>query len=324
MAIIITYPSAIEYWLLEKGIRVPFYRHALDARVKTKSVFAETFSRQDQLYAPDQFSFCLPLHLGVPKSAMREETDSLKMHLLSEHLPDNSFVEVAAGVYVCSPELCFLQAARDLSLHELVLLGNELCAIYKRDPYSPYNQSRRDMLMTKKSLNKFLDGAKDIKGVKNAKRAAQYILERANSPIEARLAVLAALPFRYGGYGLKNTLLNYFVRMTPKGAEHLGRTSCCCDMVWKEEKVVLEYDSNLSHLDIDQHFYDKKRSTALTFSGYKVISVTAEQIRDFRGIEQLFLSVRNAVGLKNRKDIVQKYFELRREVIQRIMFTEFI
>ena len=93
-------------------------------------------------------------------------------------------------------------------------------------------------------------------------------------------------------------------------------------MVWKKQKVVLEYDSNLSHLGLEQHFKDKRRSTALNIAGYKVISITAEQIGNFGSIETAFLRIRSALGMRTHKDRWEEYLDLRRQVVKDILFQK--
>ena len=322
MAIIVTYPSALEYWLLEKGIPRPFDYGFFKESGNTSAVLSGRFNRNELLQAPEQLNFNLPLHIAVPENTMRNGNENLKIHILPKRLPEDCFIAVAKGVYVCSPELCFLFAARELDVPELILLGNELCAIYKRDQYADYGQSRREPLMTRDSVTAFLQQMRGVSGKKKADIAARYILDRANSPMESRLAVIAALPVYLGGYGIRNTKLNYEVFLSKQGEDFLGRKSCCCDMVWIEEKVVLEYDSNLTHLQIGQHFLDKKRSTALTLSGFKVISLTAEQVGQFRTIENTFLSLRSALGMKNHSSRFAETFADRWDVVHKIMFSD--
>ena len=121
---------------------------------------------------------------------------------------------------------------------------------------------------------------------------------------------------------MKPPVLNLDVDLSETGAEHLGRKSVCCDMVWTKEKVVLEYDSNLAHLSPSQHAMDKKRATALALSGYTVISVTAQDIRNFSSIEDLFMRIREALGMQTFKKSVADNFEHRYDVVHDIMFPK--
>ena len=226
------------------------------------------------------------------------------------------------GVFISSPEFCFLQAATELPIHQLVQLANNLCAIYILDSYEDYGQRRRDPVTSVQEIQKFLQGLKRYWNLPKAKLAIRYALDHSNSPMETNLATLALLPWRYGGYNLKAPKLNLDVNLSETGAEHLGRETICCDMVWVDEKVVLEYDSNLAHLSPDQHAKDKKRITALSLSGYQVISVTANEVRSFRAVEELFLRVRRALGMKTNPERVETNFEQRYDVVHDIMFPK--
>ena len=93
-------------------------------------------------------------------------------------------------------------------------------------------------------------------------------------------------------------------------------------MVWEEKKVILEYDSTLSHLNKDQHIQDKERATALVMSGYKVISATSEQVKNFGNVETLFLNLRRELKLKTRRERMDQYYELRREVVHQLIFAD--
>ena len=81
-----------------------------------------------------------------------------------------------------------------------------------------------------------------------------------------------------------------------RAAKLFGRESCHGDIVWPKRKVVLEYDSNLTHLSPEQHAYDKRRQTAYGLSGYNLISATAEDIRDLNTLDAFFKIVRKALG----------------------------
>ena len=202
------------------------------------------------------------------------------------------------------------------------MLANDLCAIYVKDETEEYRQRRRDPVTTVESICSFMNKASGINGLKKARRAIQYVLDRSNSPMESKLAALAVLPLHYGGYGLSKPFLNHFVRLNKEAEEFLGQSQLCCDMVWLAKKVILEYDSNLSHLEIHQHFKDKKRSTALTISGYKVISITAEQLRDFHSVDNMFMQLRHVLNMRTHKDRIDKFAELRWNVVHGLMFKK--
>ena len=311
----IVYPSALEYWLNEKGIPYRYWDIRKIAQKEKKS------GRADISETVKQLNFNTPIHVAVTRQTNRQKTKTTIYHTLPKHLPDNSFIRISDSVLISSPEMCFLQAALYLPIHQLVKLACELCAVYVLDPYEEYGQRSREQITTVANINNYLHKANGARGVQLAKRAIQYASDRANSPMEVNLATIAALPLCYGGFGMGKMLLNNNVSLSEKGAIHLGRETCCCDIVWPEKKVVLEYDSNLSHLTRQQHAKDKARITALSLSGYKVISVTADDLKSFGRIEDLFLLVKNAIGMRTYPDRMERDLDKRLRVVNEIMFS---
>ena len=87
-------------------------------------------------------------------------------------------------------------------------------------------------------------------------------------------------------------------------------------MVWPADKVIMEYDSTMTHLEVDQHYYDKKKITALNDSGYDLISATAEQFKNFTSYEALFELLRKKLKLRPRPDRMEKNLDKRYEVFR--------
>ena len=311
----IVYPSALEYWLNEKGLPYRYWDVGKPIPPKEKKT-----GRTGITEMVKQLNFSTPMHVAVPKGICRNKTEIITYHMIPKGLPDNSFIRITNDIFISSPEMCFMQAALVLPTHQLVKLANELCAIYVFDPYEDYGQRNREQITTVLNIRDYLQQSKGLKGRSKALQAIQYACDRANSPMEVNLATIAALPLCHGGFGLGDFALNYDVALSDEGASHLGRSVCCCDMVWPEKKVVLEYDSNLSHLSPQQHAKDKARITALSLSGYKVISVTAVDIHSYGKIEDLFQTLRHALGLRTNIAHWQKYSDKRSSVVHSIMF----
>ena len=319
MATIITYPSALEYWLSEIGIPYCFHFDVASARVKNSEVIESTTSRKDIIRTTNKLNFSEPVHVAVSGRIKRASTETVVFHRLPDRLPENSFFKIDDNLYIICPELCFVHAAVALPVHKLVLLANELCAIYIKDETEEYGQRKRIPVTNTRAIRSYIEKAVHIKGIRKARTAIRYALDNSNSPMESRLAVLATLPMFRGGYGLIAPQLNLKITLSKNAAEYLGQATCCCDMGWSRHKVAFEYDSNLTHLDIRQHFKDKKRATALTISGYKVISITAEQIKNFTNVETMFLRVRDMLNMKTREERLDMYMELRRKTVNDIL-----
>ncbi len=309
----IVYPSALEYWLKDEGVP---YRFRLPEREEA------LLGRKGLTTIVNALNFSLPVHIAVPQSICRMSTNNIQYHRLSEKIPEHCFIPIADHVLVSSPAMCFLQAANELSFHELVKLACDLCAIYVLDKHEEFGQRRRDQIVTVKEISDFLSKIKNIRGINKAQAAIRYASDCSNSPVESQLATLAGMPFHYGAYGLLLPEMNREVSLSPAGKDYLGRDTCCCDMVWEKQKVVLEYDSDLAHSTLRQIKKDKNRVAALSVSGYRVISVTSEKIADFRAVESLFMGIREALGMRSYPDRMEKYFEKRWEVVHDLMFKD--
>ena len=307
----IIYPTSLEYWLKDKGLpyRSPLYYMDPDDFTGKKGLSNIT----------EYLSFSRPIHLAVSQDICRDSTKEIRYHLLPSNLPHDSFVPLCNLLNISSPEYSFLQAALELPIHMLVRLANDLCAIYMIDSDEDTFQRNREPITSVESIKYYLNKATGLKGVSAARQAITYALNNSNSPMESKLATLARLRGVHGGFGTSGQILNYNITLSKKGAEYYGRPTICGDMVWPKEKIVLEYDSNLTHLTREQHATDKGRATALTMSGYQVISVTADKIRTFRGIEDLFWGLRRMLGLKAGAAFREKHLEKRWKVVHEIM-----
>ena len=153
MSTTIVYPSAAEYWLA----------HPLKG-------FVEDFSR--------------PIHVTVPDAGSRRFLKDYVYHVQPKDLPKNSFVKVNSVLSVSSPELCFLQAALSIkSLPKLVCFANDLCAIYVKDNSTQFQQHQREAITSTAQIRHFLEHISGVHGIKLARKAIKYSVDRSNSPI---------------------------------------------------------------------------------------------------------------------------------------------
>jgi len=314
--------SALEFWLFGSAQTV-FADLTLENRklVCLPEKFLLQSNRQFVTDTAFEYGLSLPVIVMAASQSGRKHTKCISAKTKSKNHPANAFIQLDNSVYVSCPELCFLQLSAELSLPRLIEAGNNLCAGYVRTDNTSFKQIGREPVASVKSIRSFLDLSAHAKGIKKSRLALKYVIDGAYSPMEGKLAVLVVLPLFLGGYGLKRPVLNKYIRLSPDAAALLKRETCCCDIVWEEEKVILEYDSNLTHLTKEQHSYDKRKYNALTMSGYKVFSVTADQIQNFKAVENLFENLRKALHIKSRADAWVKYEEKRWEVVHELLFS---
>lgn len=310
---IITFPSALIFWLAFDGAKkIKLYDPASMRHV------ANPISEERMLSFAAANNIPAPLHVLVSGKNLRHRGDDLQTHVLTKGIPADSFV-VVSGVPIIKPELCFLLAAKYLPIPYLALLATDLCGTYALSAQAQYGQISRKAITSVQSISDYLMHSQGISGIKKAKTAICYALDGAHSPIESRIGVVSSLPLRYGGFAMHQPVLNRTEILSPEGARHFGRNECCCDMVWEEERVIVEYDSDLVHNTQNQIRQDKKKMTALNLSDYKTIIVTKDNFRNYDSIEALFMTIKKNLGARtnlknyrafenNRRDLMIQFF----------------
>ncbi len=196
-----------------------------------------------------------------------------------------------------TPEFAFLQMGGLLTLHQLVLVGNRLCAEYRvREdgmvlPCEPSTTVER--------LKRFAESAGGCYGAKKVKRALRFVAGRARSPMEAKTAVLTALPVSAGGWGFGVPELNYRIEASELDSRTLDRESRKyfeIDLYWKRKEVGLEYDG-ADHVDPARVRADKRRINCLTANGKTILTVMYDQIADEGIRETLMWQLAKVLGV---------------------------
>lgn len=301
----IVYPSAFQFWMHTPNSGKKIFCNNFDLCGFNRKALQETAKK---------YNLSFPLHIALPYNAERKHGKDFVCHTISRRLPANGFIRISEDVYVASPELCFLQAAAVEPIHRLVSIGNDLCGTYYLTNAAKYNQRYRKSITSVEELKDLISCSEHVNGLYNARIAVKYVLNDSYSPYESMIAAVAILPYRYGGFALPRAQLNYNIKLSIEAAKSLRRESCNCDMAWVIESVVLEYDSNLTHLEKDQHDYDKRRANALTASGYTLITAVTEDFKFYSRYEALFDLVRRKLNAKFHKDRMEKFASKRREV----------
>lgn len=318
---ILTYPTALHYWLHSDGFPSEYY--SLDeVSISFPSRLPENIFTLFPAYDPviRKQPFSLPLHVMLPKASDRRSREGICFHVAPAELPPDSFVRIAGSLYIIRPELCFLLASREMNIPELVLLANNLCSIYKPDVSASYEQSHRAPVTTTDRIADYLIRTKSTAGLNKALRAIRYATDRSNSPIESILAALSRLPLFLGGQAMPEFKMNQDITLSEAAAAFYGKKSCCCDLVWEPQKLIVEYDSTLTHLEKSQHQKDKKRATALMMSGYTVISVTWEQIDTPQKVDLLYSALRHHLGMPNQAYRLEKHAAIRWNTTKTLLY----
>lgn len=315
MVFVFTGKSALEYWLngTDKYDNLSLAHQGITNRFEYK------IDDKSALNFAKEYGLSLPISLLAPENRERNAGENYRLYVFSKHFPYRSFVKLndrgnaAEKVFVVCPELAFIYAAEKLPLCLAVQVGCMLCAEYVRDDNEIYKQRNRNPITSVNKIKRYVEKAKNVRGIRKARIAIQYVSDNCNSPMEVNLATIAKLPIHKGGYGLHDFEMNAMAILKPEGANLIERKVLHCDIVWNKEKVAAEYESDLTHLDKGQFTYDKKRTTALTISGYRVINITKNNIATFSGTDDLFFLIRKSLRKRPINKQFDTYQEMRRE-----------
>ena len=238
-------------------------------------------------------------------------------HRYAGEYPHGSFYNLSQGIYIACPELMFCQLAAIYSYEKLMLLGYEICGTYSYNENSPIGFSNNISPLTsvQNILNfivKLQKCSYNFPGLKNAKKAADYLLDCSASPQESRLSILLAGPRSVGAFGLKNCCLNRKVKLSNKAASICNQPYVYPDICILNKKIAIEYDSDYFH-DENQNRKDKRRINALQYDGWKTFAFVADQLHNYQAVKNLALNILVANGQSSRirvKDFDLKFHKL--------------
>ena len=256
------------------------------------------------------------LHVLFSAPKYRSRHSLVVAHQHAGPLPPGSLLRVAPHVLVTSPELTFLQLARQWSPGRLIMAGCELCGTYALDaePAVPDEiLAKRPPLTTAKALEAFAEGCVGFAGRERACRAARNVFDNARSPMEAKTALLLCLPHRLGGRGLPWPVLNPRIDLTAEARALHRHGFVRADLYWPAASLDLEYDGDHHEAD-DTHANDVSRTAALKAQGIEVLTVAYPQVADPRAFALIAGQVAERLGWKlrvRRADFAERETELR-------------
>ena len=201
------------------------------------------------------------------------------------------------GFRVCSPELCFVQMATLWNLPKLIELGFELCGAYD---LSDNSYRTCAPLTSVEKLTAYANSLDKTHGKRKAIKALRYVANGSASSRETILTMLLTLPYRMGGYGLKQPLLNHRIDLGRRERRIAGKNYLVCDLYWPEAKLDVEYDSRLHHAGEAEQEKDSARRTALAYAGILVITVSSDQLHTRSEMDKVAHAMAKRLGTRCR------------------------
>jgi len=296
-SLFISHKSALAYWRTNP----PWYvLEGGERDIRSLRSCARTIDEFRLFNVPESEFGEDPIDILVPASNPPRCPDRFKPHKQRHELPHHALYPLWNGVFVVSPELCFIQMCASCSFVEAIELGMELCGTYALRPESSEGMAQRDnVLVNVDSLRRHVESWRGLQGLGMAKKASKYLARGSASPMETKLFLLLCLPLQYGGYNLGLPELNPEFDLDREEMEILRRSKIKPDMLWRKQKLVIEYDGR-QHEEESQSKYDVMRKTILEGRGYTVRQVKRHQLYNPLAFDKFATSIRTFLGIRTR------------------------
>ena len=230
-------------------------------------------------------------HLLCAASNRKKRSPNVHFHTMSD-LESITLIKLADDTFMVTPEMVFLQLAQTGNPIDVIQLGYELCGTYTY-PYQTHRHfSDRTPFASRHTIENLLESRKNTPGVAPARQALTYVTDGSASQMETACAMLLGLPYKMGGLNFPSFTMNQKISVPSKLQTEVGRTQCFCDLAWRNRKVAFEYDSNMHHVGAERIAQDSSRRNVLLRMGYKVVTLTGNQMGDARE----FLRVAKTLG----------------------------
>lgn len=278
---------------------------------------------QDLLCALDR-----PCHVFVKSRSERRTSSTFKPRVCSRILPRGTFVQLNEELYLSSGPFLMLQLARELDFASAVRAGLELCGIYtlymgeriglkSTDTTEPIYRciSGIPPVTSVAKIERFLAGCDGQPGHREAQKVLQYLLDDSGSPMETAAYMLACMPKRYGGYGIRKPIFNPTVTVQTKDGLSQRRP----DLFWAGPGVDVEYNSDLIHIAKEQYYKDAKRQVELVAAHYRVLPLTRDDVMSPVKFDAFVFGLARVLGVRMRAFPAD--WRERRKALRRCVFA---
>ena len=265
-----------------------------------------------------------PLHILVPHAEQRRNVPGVCCHVWDNRLPPGSVARASSGVLVATPEFLYLLAARRSSFLSLVEFGYELCALFTvRNDEGRYQELERS-ITTAEKIRAYLETCEGLPGVRKARAAIPWVLDRSRSPRETKFAISMTLPRFRGGQAVRNVSLNTQIPLTAlerkaAGKSHYELDLCVPGPNDAHPYVGAEYYGKEEHAGELRGLRDIRRESILASKGISIHGVTKEQATNVMELERLAKVLTVSQGERWRKPTAAQEKAMR-ELIRSLYF----
>ena len=311
MKLLIRDISAIELWDKGLGSRV--------RPVRSDELHGLTLNAEERAAInPREFGVSSPIQLLSIEDEFHGRALNWDYLYWSRPLPEASVVCAADGIYVATPEFCFLRMAPKLGLYDSLKLGMEMCGGYSTlvPPGCKYRD--RPPITTKEKLLHYLEKALPTGSKSVALKAARLIRAGSASPGETASYLELCLPYRYGWFGFVAPKLNAVIPLEPEERRACSRMELRVDMYWEGFGLAGEYLGKEDHEGEFNVQRDVIRDNVLEAKGIEVVRISHAMLMN---PEQMMVAVERIAKRMNRRMRIpeQGFWEKQEEARAQIM-----
>ncbi len=270
----------------------------------------------------------------VPRAGSRIRSRAAKNTVYVRGLPENSVVELRDGIRIPCPELLFVELGTIMSPIVQLLVGLEMCGRYSRDASDPRDGKTAfgiKPVTTADKIRLYISTARDLAGLDQSRRVAEWLMDEAWSPQEALLNGLARMPLHELGYEIGELQLN--PRLVARGPLNalVDKQSRVPDSLVRNTNVGFNYDGG-PHFGEDVRdtqdsgfldaaaftsvreavVADKRRDRDLLVQGLSILPVTKEDFYERGGIDRVMLQAMSLLERTGQRDFSKQRRALRR------------
>lgn len=239
----------------------------------------------------------LPFHSLVPNGTHQNKQQAVKAHRTSiSSIPADLVRELAPGVYVAGPELCFIQMAGTLPLVGAVVLGHELCGSYSHFARMASGFYERPALTSVEKIKDAMKRLKGLYGLARAKKALRWVRDGSASPMETVVSCMLCLPTSMGGFGKRAPILNCEQPLDDAAQKIAGTKVAKVDTGYPDTMTGMEFDGRDYHRDAEK---DHKRREALAHEGWTIYTLNVDEATTYDKLREkvdLMSNVPQALG----------------------------
>ncbi|SET24149.1 hypothetical protein SAMN05216348_1117 [Olsenella sp. KH3B4] len=270
----------------------------------------------------------------VPRPGARIRSRTARNTVYVRGLPASPVVELNDSTRIPCPELLFIELGTIMSPAAQLLAGLELCGRFSRDACDPRDGTvtyEIKPVTTADKIRSYVLAARDLAGLEQSRRVAEWLMDEAWSPQEALLNGLARMPLHELGYELGELQLNPRFVANGKILALVNKTSRVPDSLVAGSTIGFNYDggphfgesgpeaAGAGFLDSvalasvrEAVVADKRRDRDLLVQGLSVLPVTKEDFYERGGIDRV---MQQAMSLLERT--AQRDFSKQRRALSR-------